>query len=215
MKLDLQGLEITKGELKRLSGINLSRVFRPPTPGKFLSEGLKSFSIIALLFIGYLLLAQIRPQVYLWLFIIFVIMTLGLILEDVFKIIISARNKNLLKLFDDVDRYNAIVKAIVIHDEIEATGTTKARLSNRDGIVEALQLIRDDLVRALTMERILKKHKKFISSNAKLFASNLQEVNALLINDEASEHGRLLNEALEIAIRVENEMKRLQNRHYG
>ena len=215
MKEDLQGLEITAKEIKRLSGIALGRVFRPPTVGKFIWEILKSLAIALLLFIGYLLLAEIWPQHYEFLFSLFLILAGGNLLEDIYKIVVSARNKKLTKLFDAAEKYNTIIKALEIQAEIEAVGSTSLRLKNREQVIEALQLIREDLVRALTIERILRKHKRFISANAKLFASNLNDVTSLLINDEVSEHGRLLNEALEIAVAVRDEMKRLENKHYG
>lgn len=215
MREDLQGLEITAKEIKRLSGISLSQVFRPPTLGKFVSEIFKSLAIACLLFIAYWLLIQIWPQDYLLLLAIFLVLAVGTFIEDFYKIIVSAKNQKLTKLFDATEKYNTIVKALEITDEIEAVRNHNLNFQNREQVIEALQLIREDLIRALTIERILRKHKRFISANAKLFASNLNDVTALLINDEASEHGRLLNEALEIAVAVRDEMKRLQDKHSG
>lgn len=215
MREDLQSLEITNREIKRLSGIGLGQVFRPPTFGKFVSENFKSLAIASLLFIGYLLFVEILPQHDLLLFAIFLIFAGGTFIEDFYKIIVSARNKKLTKLFDATDKYNTIVKALAIQDEIEAVGSSNLKSKNRERVIEALQLIREDLVRALTIERILRKHKRFISANAKLFASHLNDVTELLINDEANEHGRLLNEALEIAVAVRDEMNRLQDKHSG
>ena len=215
MREDLQGLEITAKEIKRLSGISFSQVFRPPTLGKFASETLKSLTIACFLFIGYLLLVKIWPQHYLLLLATYLTLGLGTFFEDFYKIIVSAKNQKLTKLFDATEKYNTIVKALEITDEIEAVGSHNLNFPNREQVIEALELIREDLVRALTIERILRKHKRFISANAKLFASNLNDVTALLINDEASEHGRLLNEALEIAVAVRDEMKRLQDKHSG
>ena len=215
MREDLQNLEITAREIKRLSGIGLDRVFRPPTAKKFVSEIFKSGAIAFLLFVAYFLLAAIWPQQDLFLFATFIILVFGTFIEDISKIIVSARNKKLTKLFDATEKYNTILKAIAIQDEIEAAGSGNFNFENREKVIEALELIREDLVRALTIERILRKHKRFISANAKLFSSHLNDVTSLLINDEASEHGRLLNEALEIAVAVRDEMKRLQDKHYG
>jgi len=215
MREDLQNLEITSREIKRLSGISLDRVFRPPTLRKFASEIFKSVAIASLLFLAYFLLSAIWPQHDLFLFATLIILAGGTFIEDISKIIASARNKKLTKLFDATEKYNTILKAIAIQDEIEAAGNRNFNFQNREQVIEALELIREDLVRALTIERILRKHKRFISANAKLFSSHLNDVTSLLINDEASEHGRLLNEALEIAVAVRDEMKRLQDKHYG
>jgi hypothetical protein len=45
-----------------------------------------------------------------------------------------------------------------------------------------------------------------------LFANNLRTLNSLQISDRATEQGRLLNEALQVAVGVQAEMKKLQDR---
>ncbi|XDE63911.1 hypothetical protein AB3M80_08215 [Arthrospira platensis BEA 1257B] len=42
MTPDLEGLEISRGELKHLSGLGINRVYRPATFKKLLQEGLKT-----------------------------------------------------------------------------------------------------------------------------------------------------------------------------
>lgn len=114
-------------------------------------------------------------------------------------------------LLNDVDRYNSVVKVIDINDQIEAVGNPEVSLKERKRVIEALQLTRNDLVRALKTERILRENKKFIISNTELFANNLATLTAMQVNEQASEHGRLLNEALEIALDVQHEMRRLES----
>lgn len=114
-------------------------------------------------------------------------------------------------LLNDVDRYNSVVKVIDINDQIEAVGNPEVSLKERKRVIEALQLTRNDLVRALKTERILRENKKFIISNTELFANNLATLTAMQVSEQASEHGRLLNEALEIALDVQHEMRRLQS----
>ena len=180
MRADIQGLEITVGELKHLTGTGPDRVYRPPTVTKFAREALK---------------------------------TVGLIFEDAWKIQCSRQNQHLINLFDDVDRYNGIIEAIAINDRIEDAGNAEVKIGDRAKVIEALQLIRDDLVRALKTERILRENKKFVDTNSELFANNLKSLNALQISDRASEQGRLLNEALQVAVGVQAEMKKLQDRN--
>ncbi len=67
------------------------------------------------------------------------------------------------------------------------------------------------MIRALKTERILRENKNFIISNNELFANNLPTLSAMQVSEQASEHGRLLNEALQIALDVQLEMKRLQS----
>ena len=211
MQSYLAGLEITRGEIKHLSGVNLGRILRPPTKTKYLSEGLKSLLIFLLLLISYWMVVQILNQYHLLLILIYGSMAAGLFLEDIYKIVITNKNQHLIKLFDDVDKYNSIIQAIAINDKIEAAGNSQVKLSNRTEVIKALKLIREDLIRALKTERIIRENKKFIDDHTDLFAINLNTLTALQINDMASEHGRLLNEALQIAIEVREEIKKLQD----
>ncbi|NEQ77448.1 MAG: hypothetical protein F6K24_51305 [Okeania sp. SIO2D1] len=214
MRLDLEGLEITKGELKHLSGVSLGKILRPPTKTKYLLEGLKSLLIALLLLVSYWIIAvEILNKHHLLLIVIYLSMTIGLFLEDIYKIFMTRKNQRLIRLFEDVDKYNSIVQAIAINDKIEAAGNPQVKLSNRTKIMEALKLIREDLTRALKTERIIRENQKFVNKNTDLFTFNFNTLTALQINDKASEHGKLLNEALEIAIEVREEMKKLQNEH--
>ncbi|KYC38118.1 hypothetical protein WA1_37855 [Scytonema hofmannii PCC 7110] len=114
-------------------------------------------------------------------------------------------------LLNDVERYNSVIKAIDINDQIEAAGNPGVSLKERQKVLEALELTRSDLVRALKTEKILRENKKFIISRSELFANNLATLTAMQVSEQASEHGRLLNEALQIALDVQHEMKSLQS----
>ncbi len=118
---------------------------------------------------------------------------------------------SLKTLISEVDRYNAIIKAIYINDKIEAAGNAEVGIKERMRVLEALKYTRADLVRALKTERILRENKNFILNNSELLANNLANLTQMQVNEQASEHGRLLNEALEIALDVQQEMKKLQS----
>ncbi|MEG5061549.1 hypothetical protein QUB60_27375 [Microcoleus sp. A2-C5] len=212
MRADIQGLEITVGELRHLCGVGPDRVYRPASATNFAREVLKTVGLIVLVIISCWLLVAIFPRAYLFWFALHLAAICGLIFEDAWKIWTS-KNKDLINLFDDVDRYNGIIKAIEINDRIEDAGNAEVKIGDRAKVIQALQLIRDDLVRALKTERILREHKKFVATNSELFANNLRTLNALKISDRASKQGRLLNEALQLAIRVQAEMKKLQDRN--
>ena len=114
-------------------------------------------------------------------------------------------------LLHEVDRFNAVVKAIDINDRIEEAGNPEVTIRERRQVIEALKYTRADLVRALKTERILRENKKFIINNSELLANNLANLTQMQVTERASEHSRLLNEALEIALDVQQEMKRLQS----
>ncbi|MEG3977474.1 hypothetical protein QT970_23025 [Microcoleus sp. herbarium8] len=212
MRADIQGLEITVGELRHLCGAGPDRVYRPATATNFAREVLKTVGLIVLVVISCWLLVAIFPRAYLFWFALHLAAICGLIFEDAWKIW-SSQNKDLIHLFDDVDRYNGIIKAIEINDRIEDAGNAEVKIGDRSKVIQALQLIREDLVRALKTERILRENKKFVATNSELFANNLRTLNALQISDRASKQGRLLNEALQLATEVQAEIKKLQDRN--
>jgi hypothetical protein len=214
MQTDLQGLEITRGELKHCSGVSIDAVFIPPTLPKFLSEIIKSFLIIALVSLNGLILIRSFPEQFVLLFILHVTAIVSLLVNDLQKIYFSQKNRNLAKIFDDVTRYNSLIKAIDINDQIEAAGNPDVSLKNRDQVIEVLHLVREDIIRALKTERIFRENKSFIQLNSQLFESNLMTLTALQVNDQASEHGQLLNEALKIVVNVQKEMRNLQNQRF-
>nr|WP_202895819.1 hypothetical protein [Iningainema tapete] len=116
-------------------------------------------------------------------------------------------------LLSEVERYNSVIKAIDINDQIEAVGNNSVGIKERNSVIEALKLTRYDLIRALKTERILRENRKFIISNTDLFANNLATLASMQVTEQATEHGRLLNEALQIALEVQYEMKKLQNQY--
>jgi xanthine dehydrogenase iron-sulfur cluster and FAD-binding subunit A len=120
---------------------------------------------------------------------------------------------SLRSLLNDVERYNAIIKAININDQIESAGNPEVCIQQREKVIQALNMTKLDLVRALKTEKILRENKNFILTNSDLFANNLAALAAIKVTEEATEHDRLLNEALQIALDVQSEMRRLQNQH--
>jgi hypothetical protein len=114
-------------------------------------------------------------------------------------------------LLNDVERYNSVIKAIDINDQIEDVGNLGVSIQAREKVLLALELTRNDLIRALKTERILRENKSFIITNSDLFTNNLATLASMQITEEATEHGKLLNEALQISLDVQREMKNLQS----
>jgi hypothetical protein len=114
-------------------------------------------------------------------------------------------------LLNDVERYNSVIKAIDINDQIEDVGNLGVGIQERKKVLIALELTRNDLIRALKTERILRENKSFIITNSDLFTNNLAALASMQVTEEATEHGRLLNEALQISLDVQQEMKNLQS----
>jgi hypothetical protein len=120
--------------------------------------------------------------------------------------------KSVRRLVKEVDRYNAVIKAVDINDRLEEAGNPGVGLSDREKVIQALSVMKADLERALKTERILRENKKFIATHPQLFTTNLTALTALQLSDKASEYGRVLDQALQIAVGVQEEMRKLQNR---
>ena len=114
-------------------------------------------------------------------------------------------------LLNDVERYNSVIKAIDINDQIEDVGNLGVGIQEREKVLIALELTRNDLIRALKTEKILRENKSFIITNSDLFTNNLAALASMQVTEKATEHGRLLNEALQISLDVQREMKNLQS----
>lgn len=148
------------------------------------------------------------------LIVIDLIASIVLVLDDLRKIRFSYRNRNLARMFEDVKRFNSVIKAIDLNDQIEAVGNLGVGLQNREKVIHALRLAREDIIRALKTERILRKNQKFIQLNYELFETNLTALTSLQVNDQAGEYGRFLNEALQIVVDVQQEVRKLQDHHF-
>ncbi len=239
MRDDLQGLEITPQELRYLTNLpvkyerpNITRHFQKkcrlwinkikgsegPTA---LFLGL-SLCVVIYLFLGLVInLLAIwfpLPPMPSWILIIlsgglFFYVTklfLYLVWKHNKKMVNTNMNPSLEVLLKDVDRYNAVIKAIDINDRIEAVGNTEVIIQDRERVTAALEMARIDLVKALKTEKILRENQKFIISNHDLFTDNLTNLTATYVTEKAAEHGKFLNEALQIALEVQDEMRKLQ-----
>ncbi|MDY6936803.1 MAG: hypothetical protein SWY16_03970 [Cyanobacteriota bacterium] len=218
MQPDLQGLEISPGELRHLSGCDPSEVFRPAKMKhrryllNFLfQEFLVSLALTPVL-VGFLYIFVIRPMLgssllaaLACLVVMPVAVTAG---RGVWRKFTTP--ESLVALLDDVDRYHSTLKAVEIGDSLEAAGSSDGRARDRQTLISALQLTRTDLVRALKTERILRDNKDFIATNPELFASNLTAIEALQVSDRGSAYSKFLNDALQIGMSIQEEMRKLQ-----
>lgn len=237
MRDDLEGLEISQKQLQKLTNLPVNdelRIIVNPIKrlGQIFIEKIKGSEGATVVFIGfsifvfsYLILDVMLKVFATWvtipswiLLIIFTVIGGGItqtILYFWWKKRIKFLKKNITPsleiLLNDVDRYNSVIKAIDINDQIEEAGNPGVTLKEREKVLDALKLTKNDLIRALKTERILRENKKFIIKNTDLFANNLPTLSAMQVSEQATEHGRLLNEALEIALDVQLEMRRLQS----
>lgn len=216
---DIKALEITQGELRHFIGIDPSEIARPlelKNPQNVLNFLLQEILIAVALMpiiVGviytFIILPLIGPSVPVAIAVIcatLVIIIIGRWLWQK-RTTLTA----LVSLLQDVERYNSVIKAIQISDQIEAAGNRDATISDRQTVIDALHLTREDLLRALRTERILRENQEFIGTNPELFANNLTAIQALQVSDRASAYGQFLDRALQIGVSIQTEMRKLQN----
>lgn len=237
MRNDLQGLEISQKELQQLANLPVNEELLlvvnkiKKIANKFFEKaqgpeaattyfiGISSLVFSYFLFTVFVKLFASGLTIPSWILFLTLIIGGGSLIQGILYFIWKQRSKivqanitpSLKILLSDVARYNNVIKAIYINDQIEAAGNADVSIKERHRVLEALKLTRADLIRALKTERILRENKSFIISNTELFDNNLPTLSAMQVSERATEHGRLLNEALQIALDVQLEMKRLQS----
>ncbi|BAZ24415.1 hypothetical protein NIES4073_53100 [Kalymmatonema gypsitolerans NIES-4073] len=221
MQPDLLSLEMTKGELRRLIGLGPDNVFRPSIIKNrdkrlsfFMNEMIVALAltpIIVGLIYGFIILPTIGSSILLGI-ILLISVPLGVIVGRWFWRRLTCP-KTLTTLLDEVDEYHAVIKAIDIHDQLATSGNTESSITDREKLVAALQLIREDLVRALKTERILRDNKKLQTNNQELLVNNLTKLQSLQLSPVSGEYAQLLNQSLQIALDVQAQIKKIQSSH--
>lgn len=218
MQPDLVGLEISRGELKRLTEFDTEDLYRPSMMtdkeqriGFFINEALVALALTPVI-VGFIYAFIILPT-------LGSSIKIGVILVLIVPIaVILGRSlwrkftcpQALTILLDEVDKYHAVIQAIDINDQLASSGNTQSSIEDREQVISALQLIREDLVRALKSERILRDNKKLLANNQELLVNNLANLQNLQVNHQAGEYGQLLNQSLQIALDVQAELRKLQ-----
>jgi hypothetical protein len=215
---DLIGLEISKGELKRLTGFDSEDVFRPSMIkdreqrlGFLMNEALVALALTPIIvgFIyAFLILPTIGSSIKLGLLLLILVPVAVLVGRWLWRRFTCPHALTIL--LDEVDKYHAVVQAIDINDQLATSGNSQSSINDREQVITALQLIREDLVQALKTERVLRDNKKLLANNQNLFINNLANLQALEVSSQAGEYGQLLNQSLQIALEVQAEIRKLQ-----
>jgi hypothetical protein len=223
---DLQGLDISHDQLQDSTNLPVNNKLIIITAviqqnsGKLLKKARQTESATVVfagltIFVCTYLLVKLSSWISLIIFVLWASGTIQTLLYLLWKgkskFLKQNMTNSLRILLNDVERYNSVIKAIDINDQIEDVGNLGVGIQERKKVLEALELTRNDLIRALKTERILRENKSFIITNSDLFANNLAALASMQVTEEATEHGRLLNEALQISLDVQQEMKNLQS----
>ncbi len=220
MQPDLLGLEITKGELKRLTGVKPELFLLPSMMENrqqrfaFFLKEVRETLLLVLLITGliYALITLINGSQ----------IGLGIILLIVVAIVVVVGRwlwrrfrypKSLIILLNEVDKYHAGVQAVDNLDQQAISENLENNAHERETISAALQLVREDLVRGLKIERLLRDNKKSVIDQQELFVNNLSNLQALQVSSSAGEHAQILNQLLQIDLDVQSQIRKLQQSH--
>lgn len=233
MEQDLQNLEISDSELVEITNLPVNnkliiitdhlqkivkKVVNKAKNTEMTTIAFVGLSVMVVVYVFLKFLSLFFPLHPLLLLMI-IVFWIGGMTQTILYILWMMRNKTLKEnstnslriLLGEVQRYNAIIKAIDINDQIQSVGNPMVAIQERDKVISALQMTREDLIRAIKTERIIRENKNFIITNSEFFVNNLASLAAMQVTEQATEHGRLLNEALQISLDVQNEMKQLHN----
>ena len=107
-------------------------------------------------------------------------------------------------LLDEVAKYNQIIEKIGFIDQLEEAGNPVA-IQNRPGVLETLQQIRTELLRALKTDRVFRENPHVTLED---FSLDLFSWETVELAEQAQQYEQIINEALEIGFRVRDEIKR-------
>jgi len=216
---DLMGLEISKGELRRLTGVSPERVLRPGAIAnrqqrlKFWQNEISLVFVLSIVIVGLIYGLIILPA-------IGSAISLGIILFIIVAVVLLLGRslwqrlqtpKVLIKLLDAVDHYHALIVAVDVNDQLAVSGDLDNSLDDREQVITTLQLLREDLVQALKTARLLRDNKKLLANQQELFVNNVTNIQAIKDSTQASEYGQIINQLLQIDLDVQAELRKLQS----
>jgi len=228
MKDDVATLEITPHELENLCGSEVNELLIGGLVGgvlrsSALSNSTKCLSLVIVeiavsglllmctLPVSFALTRNLQPE-----FIgpMFIRITLGIaiVLIAIWNssmILRASQFKVLMRLLDEIDRFNELVRAVDVVDRLDNVNPGLRHFENRIEILSALNITRDSLISGVMTEKILRENRGLLSRRQDLLThieANLSALSVMEVSDEANDYSRILNEALKIGMIVQQEM---------
>lgn len=218
MQPDLLGLEISQGELRRLTGVSPDRIPRPGIANrqqrlKFWQQEISLVFVLSIVIVGliyaFIILPTIGSAIPLGIILFIIVAALLLLGRSLAQR--SRTSKTLIKLLDAVDQYHALIVALDVNDQLAVSGNLDNSLEHREQVITTLQMLREDLVQALKTERLLRDNKKLLDNQQELFVNHLTNIQAIKDNTQASEYGQIINQAWQIGVDVQAQLRKLQS----
>lgn len=132
-------------------------------------------------------------------------------LRQIRMIYLARRMRSLMHLLDEVDCYHQVLEAVDLLDQLSTVERPDVQVATQ--IVVALNQTRESLVAALITEKILRNSRSLLSRREALIArieENLLTLRSLELQHQAQDYSTILDQALNIAIRVQDEVHHLR-----
>ena len=228
MKNDVATLEITPHELEKVCGREVNELLIGGLVGgvlrsSALSNPTKRLSLLVveiavsgllLMFtlpVSFAITRNLQPES---IGPMFIRITLGIAIALIAlwnssMILRASKFKILMRLLDEIDRFNELVRAVDVVDRLDDVNPAARHFENRIEILSALNVTRDSLISGVMTEKILRENRGLLSRRQDLLThieANLSALSVMEVSDEASDYSRILNEALQIGMIVQQEM---------
>ncbi len=128
----------------------------------------------------------------------------------------SVKLRSLTVLLDKLDIYNRLIEKLIVIDNIlslQTSNFTKKYTNNRDSIVEALNITKQSLLKALSIEKLIRQHQNLTSNRYELLTElehNLVALMSFEPETQIDEYENILNEVLQLGLGVHQEIRKLR-----
>lgn len=236
MNADLQELRITPKELETLTGLEINELFiggllggvyRPSLfkqPDRWLSFCFTEVAVLGLMAIFSLPLGLVAIRhtpaaidntasslPFVW--VTLTLTVLGMAAWHLYMVLRFRQLRSLAHLLDEVDRYHETLVAVDLLDQLDQArtiGQSSTPSLNWAEVLEVLRMTRESLVCGLMTEKTLRTNRSLLARRTELLTTiegNLAVLRSLEVQHQASEQGRLIQEALEISLSVQRELR--------
>jgi len=129
--------------------------------------------------------------------------------QKINKMLCDPELKTLRDLLDEIDKYNEVAKDLIANlSALEQLYQAGSNVSLQDSakLLNALKLMKKDLVRALTIERIFRENPRVSPDRINI---DFTPFKALQINERAVDYSNCVNSLIEIGTSVQTEINTL------
>ena len=122
--------------------------------------------------------------------------------------------QGLMGLLDDIDQYNQLIETVILLNQLSTVNEGSMSHRDQSAVWDALSTSRTSLMTGLKLESLMRRHHRFLHRSQTLWLDldrSLLTLQTLELQDQAQEYQDIVNEALQISIRVQTTMQQLSS----